>query len=57
MPAQVEGVLLELRRTRTYRGPRRLVFELGKAGRGSAPVGVGGVSGAAVGRDDRSRRS
>jgi transposase len=30
MPAQVEAVLLELRRSRPYWGPRRLVFELAK---------------------------
>jgi transposase InsO family protein len=30
MPAQVEAVLLELRRSRPYWGPRRLVFELMK---------------------------
>jgi hypothetical protein len=30
MPAEVEAVLLELRRTRPYWGPRRLVFELAK---------------------------
>ena len=30
MPAAVEAVLLELRRTRPYWGPRRLVHELGK---------------------------
>ena len=30
MDAQVEAMLLELRRTRPYWGPRRLVFELGK---------------------------
>jgi transposase InsO family protein len=36
MPAQVEAVVLELRRSRPYWGPRRLVFELGK--RGVVPV-------------------
>ena len=30
MPAAVEAVLLELRRSRPYWGPRRLVFELVK---------------------------
>ncbi len=30
MPAEVEAALLELRRSRPYWGPRRLVFELGK---------------------------
>jgi transposase InsO family protein len=32
MGAEVEAMLLELRRTRPYWGPRRLVFELGKRG-------------------------
>ncbi|OBI20548.1 transposase [Mycobacterium sp. E2327] len=32
MPAVVEAELLELRRSRPYWGPRRLVFELGKRG-------------------------
>jgi transposase InsO family protein len=36
MPAAVEAVLLELRRSRPYWGPRRLVFELAK--RKVAPV-------------------
>ena len=36
MPVEVEARLLELRRSRPYWGPRRLVFELGK--RGVAPV-------------------
>ena len=36
MPAQVEAALLELRRSRPYWGPRRLVFELAK--RRVAPV-------------------
>jgi transposase InsO family protein len=36
MPAEVEAVLLELRRSRPYWGPRRLVFELAK--RGVSPV-------------------
>ncbi len=36
MPAEVEAELLELRRSRPYWGPRRLVFELGK--RGVVPV-------------------
>jgi transposase len=31
MPAEVEAVLLELRRSRPYWGPRRLVFELAKS--------------------------
>lgn len=36
MPAVVEAELLELRRSRPYWGPRRLVFELNK--RGVVPV-------------------
>jgi transposase InsO family protein len=36
MPAMVEAALLELRRSRPYWGPRRLVFELAK--RGVRPV-------------------
>lgn len=36
MDAEVEAALLELRRSRPYWGPRRLVFELGR--RGVAPV-------------------
>ncbi|MGX9788638.1 IS481 family transposase [Mycobacterium sp. MMS18-G62] len=36
MPAQVEAALLELRRSRPYWGPRRLVFELSR--RGVRPV-------------------
>ena len=36
MPADVEAMLLELRRSRPYWGPRRLVFELAK--RKVAPV-------------------
>ena len=36
MPADVEARLLELRRSRPYWGPRRLVFELAK--RGVSPV-------------------
>jgi hypothetical protein len=36
MDAQVEALLLELRRSRPYWGPRRLVFELTK--RGACPV-------------------
>jgi len=40
MGTEVEAMLLELRRTRPYWGPRRLVFELGGAGnRLSRPVG------------------
>ncbi|OBF82512.1 transposase [Mycobacterium sp. 852002-51163_SCH5372311] len=36
MPAEVEAALVELRRSRPYWGPRRLVFELAK--RGITPV-------------------
>ena len=36
MPAEVEARLLEMRRSRPYWGPRRLVFELAK--RGITPV-------------------
>ena len=36
MPAEVEAALLELRRSRPYWGPRRLVFELAR--RGVSPV-------------------
>ncbi len=37
MPAEVEAAVLELRRSRPYWGPRRLVFELGKRGVGPVP--------------------
>ena len=37
MPAAVEAAVLELRRSRPYWGPRRLVFELGKRRGGSLP--------------------
>ena len=37
MPAVVEAALLELRRSRPYWGPRRLVFELAKRGIGPVP--------------------
>jgi transposase InsO family protein len=37
MPAQVEAALLELRRSRPYWGPKRLVFELAKRGVEPAP--------------------
>src|ERR1700722_5577206 len=40
MPAAVEAALLELRRSRAYWGPRRLVFELGK--RKGASLASGG---------------
>jgi transposase InsO family protein len=39
MPAEVEALLLELRRSRPYWGPRRLVFELGKRGVRPLPSG------------------
>ncbi|ORB65707.1 IS481 family transposase [Mycolicibacterium tusciae] len=37
MSAEVEAAVLELRRSRPYWGPRRLVFELAKRGVGPAP--------------------
>lgn len=37
MPAVVEAAVLELRRSRPYWGPRRLVFELGRRGVGPVP--------------------
>jgi transposase InsO family protein len=37
MPAEVEAVMLELRRSRPYWGPRRLVFELAKRNVGPLP--------------------
>jgi transposase InsO family protein len=37
MPAEVEAAMLELRRSRPYWGPRRLVFELAKRGVGPVP--------------------
>jgi transposase InsO family protein len=37
MPAAVEAALVELRRSRPYWGPRRLVFELNKRGVGPVP--------------------
>jgi transposase InsO family protein len=37
MPADVEAVMLELRRSRPYWGPRRLVFELAKRSIGPVP--------------------
>jgi transposase InsO family protein len=39
MPAAVEAALVELRRSRPYWGPRRLVFELNKRGVGPVPSG------------------
>lgn len=41
MGAEVEAVLLELRRTRPYWNPRRLVFELGRRGVRPAPSSSG----------------
>jgi len=63
MSAQVEAALLELRRSRPYWGPRRLVFELGKRGIGPLPSESGayrallraGMIDPAV-RDRRSRK-
>lgn len=37
MPAEVEALVLELRRQHRGWGPRRLVFELGRRGVGSVP--------------------
>ncbi|UKO74650.1 IS481 family transposase [Mycobacterium avium subsp. paratuberculosis] len=54
MLAVVEAAVLELRRSRPYWGPRRLVFELAKRCPSGA-VGVGGVSSAGAGRSDRPR--
>lgn len=53
MPAAVEAALLELRRSRPYWGPRRLVFELAKR-RAAAAVGIGGLSGPGASGRDRS---
>lgn len=41
MPAPVEAALLELRRSRPYWGPRRLVHELGKRGVAPLPSAAG----------------
>ena len=41
MGSEVEAMLLELRRTRAYWGPRRLVFELGRRGVGPVPSASG----------------
>ena len=41
MPAAVEAAVLELRRTRPYWGPRRLVHELGKRGVRPLPSAAG----------------
>ena len=54
MVAEVEAVLLELRRSRPYWGPRRLVFELARRRCGAGALGVGGLSRVGAGRDDRS---
>src|SRR4029453_9260545 len=43
MPAVVEAALLELRRSRSYWGPRRLVHELAKRGAYRALVRAGMV--------------
>lgn len=53
MPAEVEAKMLELRRSRPYWGPRRLVFELAKRGIDPVPSESGGVSSAGAGRSDR----
>jgi len=63
MPADVEAMLLELRRSRPYWGPRRLVFELAKRGAAAVPsesavyralVRAGMID--AVRRDQRARK-
>ena len=63
MPAQVEAALLELRRSRPYWGPRRLVWELGKRGVSPVPSESGAYRALVragmieqAGKDKRSRR-
>jgi transposase-like protein len=53
MPAVVEAALLELRRSRPYWGPRRLVFELAKRRVTPVPSPVGGLPGAGACGHDR----
>ena len=55
MPAQVEAALLELRRHPPVLGPAAVGARAGQAWCGSVAVGLGCVSGAAAGRDDRPR--
>jgi transposase len=64
MSAEVEAALLELRRSRPYWGPRRLVVELARRGRGAGAVAVGAYRALLRagmvepdGRDKRSRKS
>jgi transposase InsO family protein len=63
MPAGVEAALLELRRSRTYWGPRRLVLELARRGVAPVPSPSGAYRALlragmveAVARDRRSRK-
>lgn len=44
MPAEVEAALLELRRSRPYWGPRRLVHELAKRGMCRCPRSRGRIA-------------
>ena len=53
MPAAVEAALLELRRSRPYWGPRRLVFELAKRRVEPVPSRIGGLSGLTASGHDR----
>lgn len=53
MSAVVEAALLELRRSRPYWGPRRLVFELAKRRIGPLPLRIGSLSGVGARRHDR----
>lgn len=61
MPAEVEAVVLELRRSRPYWGPRRLVFELDKRGMRPLPsesaVYRALVRAAMIDAESRQRRS
>ena len=61
MPARVEAALLELRRTRPYWGPRRLVHELGKRGVTPLPSPAGAyralIRAGMIDPADRDRRS
>ena len=63
MPAAVEAALLELRRSRPYWGPRRLVFELAKRGVEPVPSASGAYRALLragmvepAGRDKRARK-
>lgn len=60
MPAEVEAVVLELPRSRPYRGPRRLVFELDKRGMRPLPSASAVwalVRAAMIDAESRQRRS